>query len=133
MIQDAPRNGPGDAPKFLPIEVDLGLLLLKMDKMKMRIEHQIKDWDRTGDGTISKGEFRRAIRAFGFMAHDEELDAVFASFDADGSNEISYRELNDILRKRAGLPPMTTPRSPLPATGPSGTTRHGAHFGVAFH
>ena len=150
--------------------------------------------DEDNDGAISKKEFRKAIRAFGFLAHDDELDAVFHSFDVDrgcvswgfcrgerqrppvsgvlsprcsvhrhsmlsllccfryrlhswhpcsytgllpcprlyslptsqltptlgranldipwpsrlhNSGSISYRELNDILRRRAGLPPMT--------------------------
>ena len=42
-------------------------------------------WDDDLDGSITKKEFRKAIRAFGFNAQDDELDAVFNSFDADGT------------------------------------------------
>jgi hypothetical protein len=64
-------------------------------------------WDDDLDGAISKREFRKAIRAFGFNAHDDELDAVFNSFDENGGGSISYRELNNILRRRSGLPSMS--------------------------
>lgn len=42
------------------------------------------EWDEDSSGTISRKEFRKAIRAFGFGANNDELDAVFSSFDVDG-------------------------------------------------
>lgn len=34
------------------------------------------------------------MHTFGLRAHDNEIDAVFKSFDLDGGGEISYEELN---------------------------------------
>ena len=47
-----------------------------------------KKWDRDGDGSISKAEFRRAMPMLGLTGHTpQEVDALFATFDPDGSGE----------------------------------------------
>ena len=62
-------------------------------------------FDEDGNGEISKEEFRKAIRAFGFEATDLELDAVFEALDfVDHSGTLSYVELNRTLRKTDPLP-----------------------------
>ena len=60
-------------PDFLPIEIDLGQLLLKTDKFSMgskssrkQLEQQLREWDKSRDGSISKGEFRLHLRKLGF-------------------------------------------------------------------
>ena len=50
-------------------------------------------------GVVDQVEFRDAVRALGYDAPNAELDALFRSFDEDGSGEISYRELHRALRQ----------------------------------
>ena len=70
-----------EVPCYLKIEIDLGLLLIKMDKMKVKVEHQLKEWDKTGDGTISKGEFRLHLRSLGLEHATAEVDELFDKYD----------------------------------------------------
>ena len=84
---------PSDAPNFLQIEVDLGLLLLKLDKMKMRIEHFIREWDRTGDGSISKGEFRIHLLGLGLKRPSDQVDELFDKYDTDHGGTLDLTEL----------------------------------------
>ena len=59
-----------------------------------------KKWDTDGDGMLTKEEFKVAIKSqLGFSSmKPSELDALFAAFDADGSGEISFREMHKMLR-----------------------------------
>ena len=61
----------------------------------------MKRWDSDGDGTVGRKEFRRAIRSMGFdfFIEDSEIDKLFDSFDADGSEQISFAELQTQLTK----------------------------------
>ena len=74
-----------------------------------RVMDLFRIWDADGNGTISKKEFRKAIRALRVSASVAEVDSVFATWDRDGSGSISSRELSKILRRAAGgdieLPP----------------------------
>ena len=45
------------------------------------------------------------MKALGFVAPKEEIDAVFDAIDVDGSNGIEYAELNKVLRKQAAIDP----------------------------
>ena len=76
-------NQAAEVPVFLKIEIDLGLLLIKMDKMKVKVEQQIKEWDKTGDGTISKGEFRLHLRSLGLENATTEVDELFDKYDSE--------------------------------------------------
>lgn len=70
-------------PTFLPIERDLGMLLIKLEKMKVKVEHQINEWDRTGDGKVSKGEFRLHMRELGLEHPTDEVDELFEKYDRE--------------------------------------------------
>ena len=48
------------------------------------------------------------MRALGFKGVDKELDAVFDTFDSDGSGEIDYRELHGALRQGGRLKRTST-------------------------
>ena len=66
---------------------------------------------------VSRSEFGRAIPALGIEAPDAAVDALFDSFDPDGSGSIEYAEFNKLLRK----PAKEEPPEPLwkgPLLGP---------------
>ena len=72
-----------------------------LSRSSQRVMDLFKTWDEDGSGQVDKKEFRIAIKAMGFdfFANDAEIDMVFTDFDTDKSGEISYKELNEALRK----------------------------------
>ena len=71
-----------------------------------RVSDVLAHWDEDGDGELTKQEFRKALRAMGFRARNEEFDAIFDEFDTDNSGTISSAELSRMLRI-----PMPAPQS----------------------
>ena len=59
---------------------------------------------RETDGKVTKAEFRTALQYdLGMREVSEaECDSLFATFDADGSGEITFREISRMLRKNNG-------------------------------
>ena len=82
--------------------------------------------DVNEDGEISMGEFRSVIaRDKALNASEEELRELYVLIDADGSDSISFKELNRVLAKARGgggggggcsstLSGMSTASNPLP-------------------
>ena len=73
-----------------------------------RVIDLFKSWDQDGDGTITKGEFRKALPELGLWAKPEDVDELFDSFDTDGGGSISFRELNRMLRRTRVVEHKTT-------------------------
>lgn len=58
------------------------------------------EWDRNGDGELSKIEFKQAIRlSLNLKASNEEIDSLFDSFDDDGGGSLSLTELRPAIRQ----------------------------------
>ena len=64
-------------PAYLPIEVDIGLLLLKLKAMNVKLGDELAQWDRSGDGTISPGEFSLRLRQLGIQGGQKEIAELF--------------------------------------------------------
>lgn len=57
-------------------------------------------FDRNGDSTVSRSEFRAALPLLGFDVSDgPALDTVFDDLDVDGSGVIEYAELSALLKR----------------------------------
>lgn len=65
-----------------------------------RVLDLFRQWDASGDGKIDRTEFRRVARALGCAASSEICDALFATFDEDGSGTVEYDEVWRLLRQR---------------------------------
>ena len=65
----------------------------------MRVMDLFREWDKNGDGVVSRIEFRKAIPMLGLHASGDQIDALFQEFDIDGNGTISFRELNKQLRR----------------------------------
>lgn len=71
--------------------------LLKTRNLK--IGDVVRAWDRDGTGSVDMKEFRHHVKALGFKAKDDELDAVFLELDDDGSGALDLDELKTALKK----------------------------------
>ena len=69
-----------------------------------RVIDFFKLMDKNGDGAVTKHEFRAGLGLLGIdksQASMEAIDALFDSFDMDGSGELTFNELKTILRYEA--------------------------------
>ena len=64
-----------------------------------RVIDLFREWDEDGDGQISKKEFEDAMPMLGLDVDVSVVDSLFDEFDCDASGEITFRELNKILRR----------------------------------
>ena len=58
----------------------LARLMFSID-LPMKIKEQERAWDPSGDGTISRGEFRTHVRELGVDATSEQIDRLFFEWD----------------------------------------------------
>ena len=68
----------------------------------MRTMDIFRDWDTNGDGTISKVEFNKALKAIGVQGDKEVFNELFSMWDVDGSGALDYKELDKAIRKAQG-------------------------------
>ena len=73
----------------------LGALLAKRN---IKIGEVARKWDSDGSGSIDLKEFRRHVRAMGFVGTDTEISRVFDQFDIDESEELDVGELKGALK-----------------------------------
>lgn len=77
-----------------------------------RVVALFNSWDKDGDGTITKAEFRRALPELEMWADPEDIDELFDSFDSDGGGSISFRELNRMLRRSRSVDDRKSTKKP---------------------
>ena len=70
-----------------------------------RVIDLFREWDTDGDGKISKKEFRKAMPMLGFYVPVADIDKLFDANDPDGSGEMDFKELKQMLKSRT----VTTP------------------------
>ena len=58
-----------------------------------RVIDLFREWDGNKDGTVSKKEFRKAMPELGLDVPVDIIDALFDSWDPDGSGSITLREV----------------------------------------
>ena len=68
-----------------------------------RVIDLFREWDDDENQQVSKLEFRRALPVLGLLVEKADADALFETFDVDGSGEIDYNELTSKLRAGAGI------------------------------
>ena len=72
-----------------------------------RVMKLFEEWDEDGDGTVSKAEFRLAMRSlsaqWGLRVSREDIEWLFDSLDDSGDGLISYSELKEMVREERAL------------------------------
>ena len=56
-----------------------------------RVLDLFRQWDTDGTNGVDRDEFERAMSSLGIVREDD-ISALWADFDADGSGEITYHE-----------------------------------------
>ena len=74
-----------------------------LSKHAVRVIDLFREWDKDETNSVDMKEFRKAMRELGCQSPQEEVDALFRSFDTDGSGQIELPELNALLRRGAGI------------------------------
>ena len=71
-------------------------------KRNMKIGDLTAKWDKDGDGSVSKAEFRKNVGDLGVVGVTDfrsEVDALFDSYDDDGGGDLSLEELKPTLKR----------------------------------
>ena len=69
-------------------------------KKKEQVLCAVLSFDDDGDGEVDRAEFGAGLAALGLTLRDDEIDALFATLDADGSGAIVPAELESLLYGR---------------------------------
>ena len=81
-------------------ELMLTSMIDKLGALHTRAIELFRSWDEDHSGSISKGEFRKALKALGFHdASTEDLDAVFDKLDSSGRGELIYKDLSNLIKE----------------------------------
>ena len=75
------------------------LLRKKLSNLGARVIDLLRDWDLDGDGYVTQSEFRTALHKYKCPAKPCDIDAVYRSWDKDGSGTLSLIELFRVLRQ----------------------------------
>ena len=110
----APPPAPEPVVELSDTEV-LALLREGLRKNASRVSELFLRIDKDRSGSLSKAEFRKVKTIIGIDVSDAQLDALFDSWDPDGSGSLSLKELNQVIKRGA---PAPAPKAP-PATKPS--------------
>jgi len=82
-------------------EYDLAGLLAKIRESMRQQFPLVRDifrrFDADRDGVITQGEFKQALKKFGFQPTDEEALTIMKHFDVRQDGQISYNEFCDVL------------------------------------
>ena len=86
----------------LASRVTVGVLRRALASHVGRVMRLFEEWDEDGDGTVSKAEFRLAIKSlsgiWGLDVSRVDVENLFDSLDIDGSGVIDYAELKEMVR-----------------------------------
>ena len=108
-------------------EILRSIICDKLGTMQVRAVDLFRRWDEDASGSVTKNEFRKALKAIGFLDYpDADLDGVFDLLDTDGSEKLEYAELAELLKTtnkrktilRRGYVKPQPPPEPLPEPMP---------------
>ena len=86
----------GHTAELPKIEFELGVIVQNMQRnSKKTLHEQLMEWDKAGDGNISKVDFKMRLREIGLHATMDDVEVLFARFDEDGSGFVDVEELTN--------------------------------------
>ena len=91
-----------------------GLIRQALRDHLARVVDAFRQFDDDGTGRIDSREFAKNLTQMGLDAPQPAIDAIFHSFDRDGSGTITYAELDAIIRRSV----RKNPRLAMPGGAP---------------
>ena len=79
-------------------------LRIALADANLRVMDLFREWDKDGDGKISKKDFKQAFLEIAPDFPPDLVDATFDECDPDKSGEIEFNELDKLLRRRGNTP-----------------------------
>lgn len=74
-------------------EILRSIICDKLGTMQVRAVDLFRRWDEDASGSVTKNEFRKALKAIGFLDYpDADLDGVFDLLDTDGSEKLETKD-----------------------------------------
>ena len=103
------------APDQAQISTSVGEMRFALAKEYERIMDIFKACDLNRDGYITKAEFRVALPTLGLSGQGGRaaIDELFESFDLDGNGQVTFQELNTMLRYEARVARQQAAREAL--------------------
>mmetsp|Transcript_8684 Transcript_8684/g.23412 ORF Transcript_8684/g.23412 Transcript_8684/m.23412 type:complete len:561 (+) Transcript_8684:1207-2889(+) len=83
-----------------------------------QIRKAFKFFDKDGNGEIDRQEFEDSFHELGMEVDPKEMDEIFALYDVDGSEKISYYEFIDCLLRHDFVPEFDHPLGKVNETNP---------------
>ena len=68
-----------------------------------RVVDAFRQLDDDMSGVIDEKEFAKGLREMGLSAPEVVMKSIFTTFDTDGSGQVSYSEMDKLLRRSAQL------------------------------
>lgn len=94
QLTQQPQDARKDVSFVNSFEAELATVLIQNSPKRAKIEELVQNWDRSGDGQISKGEWRIQVKSLGVKTDNvAEIDQLFEHYDRDRSGKIDLREL----------------------------------------
>ena len=82
------------------IEARLGAMIMKRN---MKIGEVVSKWDKDGDNTVSRAEFRQNVKELGVddksSTAKNDINALFDSLDTDGGGALDLEEVKILFKK----------------------------------
>lgn len=97
QLESKPRSGRQMHVFFSDVEAALGAKLIEVSPKRSQIDTFIGSWDKSGDGSLSKGEFRMQIKSIGVHGAYADVDALFDHYDDDNSGKFDMFELRQVM------------------------------------
>lgn len=99
MINEVDGDGSGaiDFEEFVEL---MSKKVAREDSEQDDLKEAFKVFDRNGDGTVSRAEFRHVMTSLGEALTDQEVDEMIGEADLDGDGNIDYSEFVAMMTKQ---------------------------------
>ena len=71
---------------------------------------RFRNWDKDGDGAVTRDELHEALPALGLNLTEERIDKLFDEWNESGDGRLTYQEVSKVMRRC--FEPTSKPKTP---------------------